>query len=299
MECISDTLLGQVKTLLLATDGSQFSEGAMQEAFFFSQTCLAKLIVLHVVPAKSESLQAANFALRQGQEALSPYFDHIRTMAQASSADLEVVVVSSGSPAKTVVEQARLRQADMILMGRHGKAGHLSRLVGKMTSEVITQGFPQVLVVPSEAGLTGAHVLVAVNDSPNSRQAVQIAIRLSRQSKTFQQMTILSVLHKEEEREETEGLVRSFCEQARTEGQITACEPLVVAGEIAQTIVATAKERQADMVVLGGSGKTSLSKLLLGHVTENVIGRAHCAVLVVTAQDDAEDQPSESTSTAS
>ncbi len=299
MECSSDTLLGQVKTLLLATDVSQFSEGAIQEAFFFSQTCLAKLIVLHVVPTKSESLQAANFALRQSQEALAPYFDHIRTMAQASSADVEIVVIGSSSPAKAVVEQARLRKADIILMGRHGKAGHLSRLVGKITSKVIVQGFPLVLVVPKEAGLTGTHVLVGVNDSPNSRQAMRAAIRLSRQSKTFQQMTILSVLQREEERQDAEALVQTFCEQARAEGQITACEPLVLVGETAQAIVAAAQERQADMIIVGGPGKTSLGKLLLGHITENIIGRAHCAVLVVTAQDDTDDPLSASTCSAS
>lgn len=298
MECVSDTLLGQVKTLLLATDASQFSEGAIQEAFFLSQTCLAKLIVLHVVPNQSESLHAANFALRKGQEALAPYYDHIRTMAQASSADLEIVTLGSSSPAKTVVEQARLRSADMILMGRHGKAGHLSRLVGKTTSKVVAQGFPQVLVVPKDATLTGAHVLLGVDGSPNSRQAVQTAINLSRQSKTFQKMTIMTVLNREEDRQELENLVQSFCAQARSEGQLTACEALVATGETAQAITQAAQERQADMIVLGGPGKTSLSKLLLGHVTENVIGRAHCAVLVVTAQENTADSSSDASSPA-
>ena len=299
MECSSDTLLGQVKTLLLATDVSLFSEGAVQEAFFFSQTCLAKLIILHVVPIKSESLQAANFALRQSQEALAPYFDHIRTMAQTSSADVEIAVIGSSNPAKAVVEQARLRKADMILMGRHGKRGHLSRLVGTTTSKVVAQGFPHVLVVPKEAALTGAHVLVGVDDSPNGRQAMQAAIRLSRQSKTFQHMTILSVSAKEEARQEAEALVQACCEQARADGQITECEPLVVTGETAQAIVTAARERQTDMIIVGGPGKTSLSKLLLGHVTENVIGRAHCAVLVVTAQDGTGDPLSDTAGTAS
>ena len=295
MECLSDTLLGQVKTLLLATDASQFGEGAMQEAFFFSQTCLAKLIVLHVVPTQRESLRAANFALRQSQEALAPYFDHIRSMAQASSVDLEVVVITSSNPAKAVVEQARLRQADIILMGRHGESGRLSRLMGRITSGVIAQGFPQVLVVPREAILTGAHILVGVNDSSHSVQAVRAAITLSCQSKTVQQMSIVSVIQREEERQKAETLVRAFCAQARAEGQITACEPLVVAGEAAQVLVAAARERQADMIVVGGRGKTSLRKLLLGHVAENVIGRAHCAVLVVTAREDAGDPSPDST----
>jgi nucleotide-binding universal stress UspA family protein len=37
------------------------------------------------------------------------------------------------------------------------------------------------------------------------------------------------------------------------------------------------------MILLGGRGKGGIAKMLKGHVTENVIGHAHCAVLVVTA----------------
>ncbi|MCW5208418.1 universal stress protein, partial [Desulfobulbus sp. US2] len=40
------------------------------------------------------------------------------------------------------------------------------------------------------------------------------------------------------------------------------------------------EEKQADMILIGGHGK-GLTKLLMGHVTEKVIGRAHCAVLVI------------------
>lgn len=289
MECVSDTLLGQVKTLLLATDGSHFSEGAVQEAFFFSQTCLAKLIVLSVVPTRSESVRAAHFALRKGREALAPYFDHLRAMAQESSTDLEIVVIGSSRPEQAVVEQARLRNADLILMGRHGRAGRLARLVGRTTTGVVAQGFPRVLVVPREATLTGPHVLVGVNESPNGREALSAAIGLSRQSKTFQKMTIMSVLRREDRREEIEELVRSFCAQAWAEGQIATCEPLVVVGDTAQSIVEAARERQADMIIVGGHGRAGLTKFLLGHTTGHIIGQAHCPVLVATAQEDNND----------
>ena len=39
MERFSTSLLGQADTLLLATDGSPFSDGAIQEAIFFGQAC--------------------------------------------------------------------------------------------------------------------------------------------------------------------------------------------------------------------------------------------------------------------
>jgi nucleotide-binding universal stress UspA family protein len=34
------------------------------------------------------------------------------------------------------------------------------------------------------------------------------------------------------------------------------------------------------MIIIGGHGK-GLSKLLMGHVTERVIDKAHCAILVI------------------
>ena len=134
MDRFSTSLLGEAKTLLVATDGSRFSEGAIQEAIFFGQACSAKVIILHVVGIQAESISAANFAVRQGQQELVPHLDHIRAMARDSGVEIEVVVVGSSKPEKTIVEQARLRGANVILMGRHGKGGRLSLLVGKMTS---------------------------------------------------------------------------------------------------------------------------------------------------------------------
>ena len=59
MDRFATSLLGEAKTLLLATDGSHFSEGAVQEAIFFGQACQAKIVVLHVVRLATESIGAA------------------------------------------------------------------------------------------------------------------------------------------------------------------------------------------------------------------------------------------------
>ena len=147
MDRFSTSLLGEASTLLLATDGSAFSDGAIQEAIFFGQACRARVIVLHVVQTRAESIVSARFAVRQGQQELAPHLEEIRRMARDSGVELEVVVIGSGRPEQAIVEQAHLRGADVILMGRHGRAGRLSLLVGKMTKRVIDQGFPRVLVV--------------------------------------------------------------------------------------------------------------------------------------------------------
>ncbi|MCL5063444.1 MAG: universal stress protein, partial [Nitrospirae bacterium] len=42
-----------------------------------------------------------------------------------------------------------------------------------------------------------------------------------------------------------------------------------------------AKEQNANAIVMGSHGRTGLKRLLMGSVTEKVIGYASCPVLVV------------------
>jgi nucleotide-binding universal stress UspA family protein len=282
MERFSTSLLGQAKTLLLATDGSHFSDGAIQEAIFFGQACHARVVVLHVVHTEAESIKAANSTVMQRQQEMDPHLDQIRKMAQDSGVEIEVVVVGSSKPEKTIVDQARLRNADAILMGRHGKTGPLSLLVGSMTARVIGQGFPRVLVVPEDFLLTGAHVLLAMDGSPNSRMAAQEALSLSRTCTTMERLTVISVVKKDEGQPDARAMVNEVCAQCRQVGLRAVCEPLVQVGNPAELIVQAARDRGVDMILMGGRDKTFMAKMFMGRVTENVIGQAHCAVLVVT-----------------
>jgi len=283
MERFSTSLLGQAETVLLATDGSHFSDGALQEAIFFGQACRAKVIVLHVVQVEAESIRAANSKVMQRQQEMTPYLDQVRKMARDSGVEIEIVVVGGGNPEKTIVEQARLRKADAILMGRHGKTGRLSLLVGSMTAKVVGQGFPRVLVVPKDFLITGAHILLALDGSPNSRQAVQEALSLGKTCTTLQRLTVMAVVKKDDEAPQAREQVDEVCGQCQSADLRVACDPLVQNGNPAPLIVEAARERKVDMILMGGGGKSFMGKMLMGSVTKHVIGGAPCAVLVVTA----------------
>ena len=281
MDRFSTSLLGEAGTLLLATDGSAFSDGAIQEAIFFGQACRARVIVLHVVQTRAESIVSAHFAVRQGQQELAPHLEEIRRMARDSGVELEVVVIGSGRPEQAIVEQAHLRGADVILMGRHGRAGRLSLLVGKMTKRVIDQGFPRVLVAPRESLLTGRQVLLAVDDSANGRQAVREALSLARTCTTLERLSVLSVARTEADRPQHQALAEAVCVEAAGPG--LACTPLAAVGDPAACIVDRARADGADMIIIGAWRRGAMARLLRGHVAEQVIGTAPCGVLVVTA----------------
>ena len=191
---------------------------------------------------QAESIGAANYAVRQGQQELAPHLDHIRKMAEDSGVEIEAVVVGSNKPEQTIVEQARLREADVILMGRHGKTGPLSLLVGKMTAKVIAQGFPRVLVAPKDFIITGSHVLVAVNDSANSRQAMQEALKLGRTCTTLQRMTVMAVVDRVTSSKVLNRWSRRSAPRASRLECVLPFEPLVLAGDPADRIIEAARK---------------------------------------------------------
>ncbi|WP_242346099.1 universal stress protein [Anaeromyxobacter terrae] len=61
----------------------------------------------------------------------------------------------------------------------------------------------------------------------------------------------------------------------------TRVETAKEAGEPAAEIVAFARERGMDLLVLGTHGRTGLEHALLGSIAERVVRRAHCPVLTV------------------
>ena len=58
-------------------------------------------------------------------------------------------------------------------------------------------------------------------------------------------------------------------------------EGVALPGEADDVIIKLAAEKAAELIVLGTHGRTGFGKVLLGSVSERVIGKAKCAVLVV------------------
>jgi nucleotide-binding universal stress UspA family protein len=74
-------------------------------------------------------------------------------------------------------------------------------------------------------------------------------------------------------------------EEWRVEAERLVGAPRVTAetavGEPAVEILAAARSRGADLVVMGTHGRTGLQHALMGSIAERVVRRAHCPVLTV------------------
>jgi nucleotide-binding universal stress UspA family protein len=276
-------LMGEVEILALATDGSHFGEGAVQEAIFLGQACGAKLFVFHVINIDTEMAISAHATSSATRSELKDYIQNIQKMADDSGIDCEVVIEESYQPDKTIVELAYRHNVDVIIMGRHGRKGLLKLLVGSMTSKVIGHGFPLVLVVPRDFIITGQRILLTTDGSINSQLAAEEAMSMGANCTTLKESYILAVANREDNLDQARQLAESVCTKAKERAVGTRCVPMAAVGRPSEVIADTAREKNVDMILIGGHGK-GLTKLLMGHVTEKVIGRAHCAVLVVNKE---------------
>ncbi|MBI5025784.1 MAG: universal stress protein, partial [Nitrospirae bacterium] len=73
--------MGPLKNILLATDGSEYSEGAIKEAIYLAKSCIAKLSVIYVLEVNPEfETEGLHFVEKMETDARE-HLDKIRKIA--------------------------------------------------------------------------------------------------------------------------------------------------------------------------------------------------------------------------
>ena len=184
----------------------------------------------------------------------------------------------------------------MIIMGRRGRTGLKRLLMGSVTAKVVGHAPCNVLVVPRLAEIRYQKILVATDGSKYSMAAASEAIGIAKRCGAS--LDVISVVPSEaaspfdivhsemqhemiSQREFSDGEknVNDLLAIARQEG--VRCEGLVIEGRPYEAIVEHARGKDIDLIVMGSHGRTGLERLLMGSVTERVVGSADCPVLIV------------------
>jgi nucleotide-binding universal stress UspA family protein len=272
--------VSRLETLLLATDRSPFSEGAIREATNFARKCSSKLYVMTVIETNPEyETIGAAYLQKEEEEALQNLLS-IKKAAEEQMLSCEVVIRRGNTPSSLIVHEAREKKADMIIIGRRGRTGLAKVLMGSSAAKVIGHAQCNVLVVPRAARIEYRNILVATDGSEQAEAAVSEAVEIAKRCGS--RLIAVSAILTEEEREEARVFAGDAAEMAQKAG--VAVETVNPVGKPHEAIAETAGGRGVDLIVIGAHGKSGLKKLLMGSTTEKVIGKAGCAVLVVNAR---------------
>lgn len=149
------------------------------------------------------------------------------------------------------------------------------------------------------------HVLLAVDGSEASRQAARLLARLPYPSRcevtvariievpkfphSFRSAEVIDKHYRQEKYAAAETLAEV---SAMFEGTRVRIDNIIERGPVGERLAQIAEQIGADLIVLGATGRSQISRILLGSVSDHVATHARCSVLVVRPERDVErDRP--------
>lgn len=308
--------LAKTPVVFVATDLSEHGDEALRHAHERAAEMSARFVVCHVVPnllgvnMLFPQLNAQQMVARARleQEVVGALLARVRAVTGRGEGDFELVV-REGTPYAHILDESEAAGADLLVLGAGNSNRLATRLLGGVAERVIRYATVPVLVARPRSG--SRRVLVATDlSSPTFPALAAASIEAER---TGADVTVLYCVDggagltqgssgadgpamagpagSEQAVANALELLLSAANRFELRG-----ERRVVVGPAAQTIVATAEELKAELVVVGTRAHRGLPRVLLGSVAEEVIRRAPCSVLTVRLEGGA-DAPTQSVPT--
>jgi len=278
----------RLNRILAPTDFSDCATGAVEHAKLLARRFGANITLLHAVSPRSTfeplPLEATSF--------VDPYADeHMRAAATLESYRADIFeefpdsgsVLVTGSPTEAILACSRAVEADIIVMGTHGREGLRRAFLGSVAESVIRQSDRPVLTVrpiddrARPAGI--ARILCPVNYSTVASKAYRHALLLA--SAFNAELTVLYL-------EETDGYDDS-AEMKRLREWVgdvpltVRATLLVDRGQAAVQVNDYALRHGVDLIVMGVQHKRRDTITVIGTTTARLTRQAPCPVLTVPA----------------
>lgn len=293
---------------LLATDGSEHSEGAARFLARFDLSALDHMTVLHAVPGILFPHGGGPYSaalMQLGEEIAPGIIDATAGILKNLGANISTAV-TTGHPADAILAVAAQADHDLIVMGNRGMKAIGPLLFGSVTRAVAISSPRPVLVVKPPQGKSGGplKVLFATDGSDCARETEKLLVSISFPSDTaLTAAYVLPTMYMEipdriylemDERIKkiTAGMMEveskhaeEVLEQARAalKDKFRNVATLMKKGDPSEQILQAARETGADVIALGSSGMRGV-RGMLGSVARNVLGHADCSVLICKAK---------------
>lgn len=282
-----------LKSILIASDLSSRSKPAVRRGVQLAEGSGAALCVLHVVEddlledrMRDEIRSAKDYLTKQ-----------VTGFGKPPACD---VAVATGHAFHAIGEEARAREADLIIMGAHRRQFLRDVFVGTTIERVTRTAGRPVLMANSKTGERWRKVFIATDMSEASGHAARKAHALGLLENadvsfvhgyapiTRQMMTHAGIpaerVHQEAEREfqSTRRELGQFI-QGLDLGELN-YNARIIEGVGADAISGLVEQARPDLLVIGTRGLSGIRRLFLGSVAQELMGSVEIDVLAVPQQ---------------
>ena len=275
------------KTMLCLLDLSPASASVLQWTGLFAEKFGAETHILHAMwpPVPREVSEA------EGEQLQGEYEERRVELGRSIRAQAESVLgnriryqvaVGVVHPVKVVLDFIGQLHPDLIVLGSHGHDGMARSLLGSVAENVVRESaFPTLVVKGADLvlGPGALKTLLCPVDLTNlATQCLEASLDLARVFGA--RIDVLRVLPEGTADAENElNMLRQWVgEVVRPSSPVS--ETLRI-GETAEQIIIFARQRAADLVVVGAERRKFLEFTVMGRTTERVVRHGPCSVLLL------------------
>jgi len=267
-----------LQKILVPVDFGQASLKAFDTAVMLSGYFLSEITLLHVIPSEKVSEETEKLIMKNIRSEMNKLlndsvFENVRSVE---------MLIEKGNTMERITEVAENKEMNLIIMGEGNQAENEHFKLGSTTERMMQKNEIPLMVVKNEPLKPLKKILCPVDFSESSKRALANAIFLS--NRLGAQLTVINVftpieifsywinvdnkkenqLQLQQQKAEFDDFMKDF--HINKDFHVVK----IAQGEPEEEILKEIKSQGTDLLVMGTTGKTGLSKILLGSVTEKV-----------------------------
>jgi len=278
------------RKILLALDGSEFSETAIDTTAGLARRLAAELHLVRVTPPLLSTApelfpNLGHEFTQQAQQGAFEYLEGVRARFPGVILNLHTPL---GSPKEMISHVAMEQACRLVVMASHGRTG-MARWLLCSTAEFVLRHVQSAVLLLRPQALPSPngdfhHALVPIDGSASSREVLaKVGPYLAQGARvtvlratglTARDYTLLN-----NPQEVTTYIEHLKQQLGHLESHGLNLEPQVIDGEAADSIVHFAEQNGCDLIAMSTHGRSGFRRFILGSTTEKVARQAVCPVL--------------------
>jgi nucleotide-binding universal stress UspA family protein len=207
--------------------------------------------------------------------------DQARRRAREHDVPVTSLIRIGHSAARAILETARERQVDLILLGWKGHTSTARRILGEITDEVVMRATTDIMLVKLTGPELPKHLLLPTAGGTHARRAEQYAADIAKSQGGH--LTLCSIVPPDAPEELLESETTRLDAAKQSIAEVTGLEAVdhVILRDRAISDAIVEEGKKHDAVVVGAAGQSFSNQILFGSIPEEVARESEKPVIVI------------------
>lgn len=293
------------KNILLVVNSEIKNPAALTCAFSLARNNSAKLKIVDVVketygyqpilPESAKNINLHDLLVDEKRE----HLERLLRPFQKEGVEASIKILA-GIPFLEIIREVIRKDHDLVIITPEGKSEFKDMLFGTTTMHLMRKCPCPVWAIKPSSDVAFSRILAAVDFDPLNKESIFLNSKILEMSSSLAelQQSELHIVHvwdfqirslmipkhaTDEMAEEVRTMHKSWFKELLEKYVPDLPEPQVhlIKGEAGIRIPALAKEKDADLIVMGTVSRTGIPGLFMGNAAEKVLYRVDCSVLAV------------------